>query len=86
MPSKGWFNLEAGTSVVPETQFFEGDSAFKFLGLSKTTRLYGFIAWCVSFSLVFCCHLSKSLMTCWMKLGRLGRVYGIYIVLQLGSC
>ncbi len=47
MPSKGWFNLEAGTSVVPETQFFEGDSAFKFLGLSKTTRLYGFIAWCV---------------------------------------
>jgi len=47
MPSKGWFNLEAGASVVPETQFFEGDSAFKFLGLSKTTRLYGFIAWCV---------------------------------------
>jgi len=47
MSSKGWFNLEAGTSVVPETQFFEGDSAFKFLGLSKTTRLYGFIAWCV---------------------------------------
>ncbi|KXN90516.1 Vesicle transport protein SFT2B [Leucoagaricus sp. SymC.cos] len=44
MPSKGWFNLEAGTNVVPETQFFEGDSAFKFLGLSKTTRLYGFIA------------------------------------------
>ncbi|KAF5358448.1 hypothetical protein D9756_001714 [Leucocoprinus leucothites] len=44
MPSKGWFNLEAGTSVVPETQFFEGDSAFKFLGLSKTTRLYGFFA------------------------------------------
>ncbi|KAJ3574562.1 hypothetical protein NP233_g1678 [Leucocoprinus birnbaumii] len=50
MPGKGWFNLEAGTSVVPETQFFEGDSAFKFLGLSKTTRLYGFFAWYELFS------------------------------------
>ena len=28
---------------MPETQFFEGDSAFKFLGLSRTQRLYGFI-------------------------------------------
>jgi len=44
MPGKGWFNLESGSSVIPETQFFEGDSAFKFLGLSKTTRLYGFFA------------------------------------------
>jgi len=41
-PGKGWFNLEAGTSVIPDTSFFEGDSAFKFLNLSKTTRLYGF--------------------------------------------
>jgi len=46
---KGWFNLEAGgsSSIVPDTSFFEGDSAFKFLNLSKTTRLYGFIGWCV---------------------------------------
>ncbi|KAF7778860.1 hypothetical protein Agabi119p4_3205 [Agaricus bisporus var. burnettii] len=43
MASKGWLNLEAGANLVPETQFFEGDSAFKFLKLSKTTRLYGFI-------------------------------------------
>jgi len=45
MPSRGWFNLEAGgtSSVVPDPSFFEGDSAFKFLNLSKTTRLYGFI-------------------------------------------
>ncbi|KIM49285.1 hypothetical protein M413DRAFT_438468 [Hebeloma cylindrosporum] len=45
MPSKGWFNLEAGgsSSIIPDTSFFEGDSAFKFLNLSKTTRLYGFI-------------------------------------------
>ena len=34
-----WFNLEAGTS------FFEGDSAFQFLNLSKTTRFYGFVSW-----------------------------------------
>jgi len=42
-PGKGWFNLEAGNGVVPDTSFFEGDSAFKFLNLSRTTRLYGFI-------------------------------------------
>jgi len=40
---KGWFNLESGTSAIPDTQFFEGDSAFSFLGLTKTQRLYGFI-------------------------------------------
>jgi len=44
MPAgKGWFNLESGNGVqIPDTSFFEGDSAFKFLGLSRTTRLYGF--------------------------------------------
>ncbi|KAI0721637.1 Got1/Sft2-like family-domain-containing protein [Cerioporus squamosus] len=41
--SKGWFNLEAAGGVIPDTQFFEGDSAFKFLGLTRTQRLYGFI-------------------------------------------
>jgi len=43
MANKGWFNLEAAGGTIPETQFFEGDSAFKFLGLSRTQRLYGFI-------------------------------------------
>jgi len=43
MASRGWLNLESAGIGVPETQFFEGDSAFKFLGLSRTTRLYGFI-------------------------------------------
>jgi hypothetical protein len=43
MPSKGWFNLEAAAGTMPETQFFEGDSAFKFLGLTRTQRLYGFV-------------------------------------------
>ena len=45
MARNGWFNLEAGSNMVPETPFFEGDSAFKSFGLSKTARLYGFIAW-----------------------------------------
>lgn len=44
MARDGWFNLEAGGNIIPETQFFEGDSAFKSFGLSKTARLYGFIA------------------------------------------
>jgi hypothetical protein len=41
----GWFNLEAAGGAIPETQFFEGDSAFKFLNLSRKTRLYGFVGW-----------------------------------------
>ncbi|KZT11427.1 SFT2-domain-containing protein [Laetiporus sulphureus 93-53] len=44
MASKGWFNLEAAAGTMPETQFFEGDSAFSFLGLTRTQRLYGFVA------------------------------------------
>jgi len=43
MANKGWFNLEAAGNTVPDTAFFDGDSAFKFLGLSRKTRLYGFI-------------------------------------------
>jgi hypothetical protein len=44
MPSSGWLNLE---NAVPDTQFFEGDSAFRVLGLTRTQRLYGFVAWSV---------------------------------------
>ena len=44
MSSKGWFNLEAVGGTIPETQFFEGDSAFSSLGLTRTQRLYGFAA------------------------------------------
>jgi len=43
MAPKGWLNLEAVGGTMPETQFFEGDSAFKFLGLTRTQRLYGFV-------------------------------------------
>ena len=45
MPSKGWLNLESASSVVPESQFFEGDSAFAFMGLSRMQRLYRFGGW-----------------------------------------
>ncbi|KAH8117246.1 SFT2-domain-containing protein [Phellopilus nigrolimitatus] len=38
MSGKGWFNLESAAS----TCYFEGESAFAKLGLSRTTRLYGF--------------------------------------------
>jgi len=51
MSSKGWFNLESAAGTIPETQFFEGDSAFKFLGLSRTQRLYGF-AGCLALGLI----------------------------------
>lgn len=43
--SRGWFNLDTVAGTIPETQFFEGDSAFKFLNLSRTQRLYGFGGW-----------------------------------------
>jgi len=51
MSSKGWFNLETAAGTIPETQFFEGDSAFKALGLTRTQRLYGF-AGCYAIGLV----------------------------------
>jgi hypothetical protein len=47
MSSKGWFNLETAGGTIPETQFFEGEPAFKALGLTRTQRLYGFVGWYV---------------------------------------
>jgi len=43
MSSKGWFNLEAATGAIPDTTFWEGESAFSSLGLTKSQRLYGFV-------------------------------------------
>ena len=40
--ARGWANLEAATNVIPDSAFTEGEPAFKFLNLSKTTRIYGF--------------------------------------------
>lgn len=45
MAAKGWLNLDAVGGAIPETQFFEGDSAFSFLGLTRQQRLYGFVGW-----------------------------------------
>ena len=39
--AKGWLNLEAAT----DAQVFEQDSAFSFLGLTRTQRIYGFVGW-----------------------------------------
>jgi len=72
---KGWFNLEAGSSsVIPETQFFEGDSAFKFLGLSKKTRLYGFIG-CLAVGFVL--SLLGSIL---LFVGQLGSFAVLYVM------
>ncbi|KAI9465985.1 SFT2-domain-containing protein [Lactarius psammicola] len=43
--------MEPAAGTIPETQFFEGDSAFKSLGLTRTQRLYGF-AGCYAIGLV----------------------------------
>jgi len=41
MPN-GWRNLEVASNVIPDNQYFEGESAFKFMGLTRMQRLYGF--------------------------------------------
>jgi hypothetical protein len=48
MASKGWLNIEAAGGLIPETSFWEGDSAFSALGLTRQQRLYGFIGWCAA--------------------------------------
>ncbi len=36
---------EAAGNALPENQLFENESAFSFLKLTRTQRLYGFIGW-----------------------------------------
>jgi len=56
----GWLNLEAATGgSLPETAFFEGDSSFKFLNLSRMGRLQGFFV-CVVIG--FCFSLAGSIV------------------------
>lgn len=38
-------HAETAGNVVPENQLFENESAFSFLKLTRTQRLYGFIGW-----------------------------------------
>ncbi|KAF8163143.1 SFT2-domain-containing protein [Crassisporium funariophilum] len=80
MARKGWFNLEAGGGLVPETQFFEGDSAFKSLGLSRTTRLYGFIGCLIAgfvFSLLGSVVLILGMLTLFAVLYVLGTIIAL---------
>ncbi|TFK42748.1 Got1/Sft2-like family-domain-containing protein [Crucibulum laeve] len=74
MANKGWFNLESAGGAIPETQFFEGDSAFKFLGLSRTTRLYGF-AGCLIIGFVL-----SVLATVTLFLGQLTSFAVLYVI------
>ncbi|KAI0934448.1 hypothetical protein AcV5_006287 [Taiwanofungus camphoratus] len=78
--SKGWFNLEAAAGTIPETQFFEGDSAFSFLGLTRTQRLYGF-AGCLVIGFVL--SLLGSILLFVGALGSFAVLYGLGTVISL---
>jgi len=80
MGSKGWFNLEAAAGTMPETQFFEGDSAFKFLGLSRTQRLYGF-GGCLALGFVL--SILGSILLFVGQLGSFAVLYAIGTVISL---
>jgi len=80
MPSKGWFNLETAGGVIPETQFFEGDSAFKFLGLTRTLRLYGFVGCLI---IGFALSLLGSILLFLGQLGSFAVLYTIGILVSL---
>ncbi|KAJ7445735.1 Got1/Sft2-like family-domain-containing protein [Mycena galericulata] len=82
MAGKGWFNLESAGSAIPETQYFEGDSAFKSLGLSRTTRLYGFLA-CLA--LGFVCSLLGTILLFFGSLVTFAALYGLGTVISLAG-
>jgi len=81
---RGWFNLESGTgdSIVPDTQFFEGDSAFSSLGLTKTQRLYGFGGCLVA---GFVLSLLGSILLFVGQLGSFAVLYAIGTVISLAG-
>ncbi|EIN07747.1 SFT2-domain-containing protein [Punctularia strigosozonata HHB-11173 SS5] len=74
MATKGWFNLEAVGGTIPETQFFEGDSAFSFLGLTRTQRLYGFVG-CLAIGFVL-----SILGAILLFIGALGSFAALYVL------
>ncbi|KAI0340480.1 SFT2-domain-containing protein [Trametopsis cervina] len=80
MASKGWFNLEAAGGAIPETQFFEGDSAFKFLGLTRQQRLYGFAGCLVT---GFVLSLLGSILLFIGQLGLFATLFAIGTVVSL---
>ncbi|KAJ8455729.1 hypothetical protein ONZ51_g8842 [Trametes cubensis] len=78
--SKGWFNLEAAGGAIPETQFFEGDSAFKFLGLTRTQRLYGFIGCLIA---GFALSLLGTILLIPLGLGTFALLYALGTIVSL---
>ncbi|KAJ7184236.1 Got1/Sft2-like family-domain-containing protein [Mycena filopes] len=82
MASKGWFNLESAGAAIPETSYFEGDSAFKFLGLSRTTRLYGFGA-CLAIGFVL--SLLGSIVLFLGNLTIFALLYGLGTIVSLAG-
>lgn len=65
---------------MPETQFFEGDSAFKFLGLTRMQRLYGF-AGCLGVGFVL--SLLGSVMLFLGQLSSFAILYALGTVIAL---
>jgi len=82
MPSKGWLNLESAGGAIPETQFFEGDSAFKFLGLTRTQRLYGFVGCLV---IGFILSILGSALLFLGQLGSFAVLYGMGTLISLAG-
>ncbi|KIJ60641.1 hypothetical protein HYDPIDRAFT_116939 [Hydnomerulius pinastri MD-312] len=82
MSSKGWLNLESAGGMIPESQFFEGDSAFKFLGLTRTQRLYGFIGCLV---IGFVLSILGSILLFLGQLGSFAVLYTIGILVSLAG-
>jgi len=72
----GWINLEGATDV----QLFTEDSAFSFLGLSRTQRLYGFIG-CLAIG--FALSLLGTLLLLTGSLGLFAVLYAIGTVISL---
>jgi len=82
MANKGWLNLETAGSVIPETQFFEGESAFKFLGLTRTQRLYGFVG-CLIIGFVL--SILGSALLFLGQLGSFAVLYGMGTLISLAG-
>ncbi|KAH7889914.1 SFT2-domain-containing protein [Phlebopus sp. FC_14] len=82
MASKGWLNLESAGGMIPENQFFEGDSAFKFLGLTRTQRLYGFIG-CLIIGFVL--SILGSILLFVGQLGSFAVLYTIGVIVSLAG-
>jgi len=80
MAGKGWFNLEAAGGTMPDTSYFEGDSAYKSLGLTRTQRLYGFVA-CLAMG--FLLSLLGSIMLFLTLISLFAVLYGLGTIVAL---